>query len=133
MRQILTHLWLTDISLILKFTNSVTKVCGPFHSSVIFVVISTFLWQILLLYLVNKVGDPNRKIASKAGHLLGCLGRSKDTMKISCQTRGKNVEKRPWSPVFVFVLVQKHPNMKMVITREVERLLYRPNIALKAQ
>ncbi|CAB4041526.1 CCAAT enhancer-binding zeta-like, partial [Paramuricea clavata] len=27
----------------------------------------------LLLYLVNKVGDPNRKIASKAGHLLGCL------------------------------------------------------------
>ncbi|XP_028395866.1 CCAAT/enhancer-binding protein zeta-like isoform X2 [Dendronephthya gigantea] len=56
----------------------------------------------LLLYLVNKVGDPNRKIASKAGHLLGCL-------------------------------VQKHPNMKMIITLEVERLLYRPNIGLKAQ
>lgn len=56
----------------------------------------------LLLYLVNKVGDPNRKIASKTGHLLGCL-------------------------------VQKHPNMKMVITHEVERLLYRPNIGLKAQ
>ena len=28
----------------------------------------------LLSYLINKVGDSNRKIASKAGHLLGCLG-----------------------------------------------------------
>ncbi|EDO31525.1 predicted protein, partial [Nematostella vectensis] len=58
--------------------------------------------QFLLRLLVNKVGDPDRKIASKASHLIRCL-------------------------------VNKHPNMKMVVTQAVEYLLYRPNIGVKAQ
>ncbi|KAJ8309042.1 hypothetical protein KUTeg_013916 [Tegillarca granosa] len=56
----------------------------------------------LLTMLVNKVGDPDYKLASKASHYL---------------TR----------------LVDKHPNMKTVVTEEVERLLYRPNVPTKAQ
>jgi hypothetical protein len=32
-----------------------------------------------------------------------------------------------------YFLVEKHPNMKRVVVDEVERLLYRPNISLKAQ
>ncbi|KAL9954460.1 hypothetical protein ACROYT_G042001 [Oculina patagonica] len=58
--------------------------------------------QVLLSLLVNKIGDPDRKVASKAVYL----------------TRS---------------LVTKHPNMKLVVTKEIEKLLYRPNIALKAQ
>ncbi|XP_020619929.1 CCAAT/enhancer-binding protein zeta-like [Orbicella faveolata] len=58
--------------------------------------------QILLSLLVNKIGDPDRKVASKAVYL----------------TRS---------------LVTKHPNMKLVVTKEIEKLLYRPNIAIKAQ
>ncbi|KAJ7365571.1 hypothetical protein OS493_005686 [Desmophyllum pertusum] len=58
--------------------------------------------QVLLSLLVNKIGDPDRKVASKAVYL----------------TRS---------------LVTKHPNMKLVVTKEIEKLLYRPNIAIKAQ
>nr|XP_058965754.1 CCAAT/enhancer-binding protein zeta-like [Pocillopora verrucosa] len=58
--------------------------------------------QVLLSLLINKIGDPDRKIASKAVY----LSRS---------------------------LVTKHPNMKLVVTKEIEKLLYRPNIAIKAQ
>ncbi|XP_013388500.1 CCAAT/enhancer-binding protein zeta-like [Lingula anatina] len=56
----------------------------------------------LLCLLVNKLGDPDYKIAAKGAHLLSRL-------------------------------VDRHPNMKTVIVLEVERLLYRPNISVKAQ
>ena len=52
--------------------------------------------------LVNKLGDPEKKVASKA-----------------CQ--------------FLIRLVQQHPNMKPVVVEEVERLIYRTNVAPKAQ
>ncbi|XP_067844798.1 CCAAT/enhancer-binding protein zeta isoform X2 [Heptranchias perlo] len=56
----------------------------------------------LLIQLVNKLGDPQYKLATKASYLLETL-------------------------------LHKHPNMKTVVCCEVERLLYRPNISLKAQ
>ncbi|XP_018428741.1 PREDICTED: CCAAT/enhancer-binding protein zeta [Nanorana parkeri] len=56
----------------------------------------------LLTLLVNKLGDPQYRIATKASYLLE-------------------------------VLLNKHPNMKVVVCLEVERLLYRPNISEKAQ
>ncbi|GCB66253.1 hypothetical protein scyTo_0010079 [Scyliorhinus torazame] len=56
----------------------------------------------LLTQLVNKLGDPQYKLATKASYLLETL-------------------------------LHKHPNMKTVVCCEVERLLYRPNINLKAQ
>ncbi|XP_063773645.1 CCAAT/enhancer-binding protein zeta [Pseudophryne corroboree] len=56
----------------------------------------------LLVLLVNKLGDPHYKIATKASYLLERL-------------------------------LSKHPNMKVVVCLEVERLLYRPNISEKAQ
>ncbi|XP_064599583.1 CCAAT/enhancer-binding protein zeta-like [Liolophura sinensis] len=58
--------------------------------------------KMLLGMLVNKVGDPDHKIASKSSHLLSTL-------------------------------VECHPNMKMVVVKETEQLLHRPNISLKAQ
>eukprot|EP00105_Crassostrea_gigas_P005739 XP_011419440.1 PREDICTED: CCAAT/enhancer-binding protein zeta [Crassostrea gigas] len=58
--------------------------------------------KVLLALLVNKVGDPEYKIAAQASHLLTKL-------------------------------VDKHPNMKAVVVKEVEQLLYRPNIPVKAQ
>ncbi|XP_069118836.1 CCAAT/enhancer-binding protein zeta-like [Argopecten irradians] len=58
--------------------------------------------QLLLSMLVNKLGDPDYKLAAKSTHLLSRL-------------------------------VDKHPNMKAVVVAEVERLLYRPNIAQRAQ
>ncbi|XP_072120991.1 CCAAT/enhancer-binding protein zeta [Mobula birostris] len=56
----------------------------------------------LLIQLVNKLGDPQHKMATKASYLLETL-------------------------------LHKHPNMKTVVCCEIERLLYRPNISLKAQ
>lgn len=56
----------------------------------------------LLSLLVNKLGDPQYRVATKASYLLE-------------------------------VLLNKHPNMKVVVCLEVERLLYRPNISEKAQ
>ncbi|XP_069808188.1 CCAAT/enhancer-binding protein zeta [Dendropsophus ebraccatus] len=56
----------------------------------------------LLVLLVNKLGDPQYRIATKASYLLE-------------------------------MLLNKHPNMKVVVCLEVERLLYRPNISEKAQ
>jgi len=58
--------------------------------------------QALLSILVNKLGDPERKVASKASYLLR-------------------------------ELVIKHPNMKTVVIKEVERMMYRPNMSDKAQ
>ncbi|XP_078314561.1 CCAAT/enhancer-binding protein zeta-like isoform X2 [Crassostrea virginica] len=58
--------------------------------------------KVLLALLVNKVGDPEYKIAAQASHLLTKL-------------------------------VDKHPNMKLVVVKEVEQLLYRSNIPAKAQ
>ncbi|XP_015263930.1 PREDICTED: CCAAT/enhancer-binding protein zeta, partial [Gekko japonicus] len=55
-----------------------------------------------LVQLVNKLGDPQNKVATKASYLLETL-------------------------------LHKHPNMKGVVCNEVERLLYRSNISLKAQ
>eukprot|EP00794_Sanderia_malayensis_P020332 gene20332-22332_t len=60
------------------------------------------LEQKLLTLIVNKLGDPYRKVASRAIYLLSQL-------------------------------VTKHPNMKMIVIEEVERLLYRPNVASKTQ
>ncbi|XP_056021868.1 CCAAT/enhancer-binding protein zeta-like [Ostrea edulis] len=58
--------------------------------------------KVLLGLLVNKVGDPEYKVAAQASHQLTKL-------------------------------VDKHPNMKTVVVKEVEQLLYRPNIPVKAQ
>ncbi|KAM4694090.1 CCAAT/enhancer-binding protein zeta [Discoglossus pictus] len=56
----------------------------------------------LLVLLVNKLGDPQYRVATKASYLME-------------------------------MLLNKHPNMKVVVCNEVERLLYRPNISEKAQ
>ncbi|KAJ3270930.1 hypothetical protein HDV01_007327 [Terramyces sp. JEL0728] len=56
----------------------------------------------LLSLLVNKMGDLDRKIASKATYLLTQL-------------------------------LIKHPAMKLVVIKEVERLLFRPNVADRAR
>uniref|UniRef100_A0A8C5QQE6 CCAAT/enhancer-binding protein zeta n=1 Tax=Leptobrachium leishanense TaxID=445787 RepID=A0A8C5QQE6_9ANUR len=56
----------------------------------------------LLTLLVNKLGDPQYRIATKASYLME-------------------------------VLLSKHPNMKVVVCLEIERLLYRPNVSEKAQ
>lgn len=56
----------------------------------------------LLAMLVNKFGDLQKKVASKA-----------------CG--------------FLVRLLRQHPNMKLVVVDEVERLLYRTNISPKAQ
>ncbi|KAL4237550.1 hypothetical protein ACF0H5_002264 [Mactra antiquata] len=56
----------------------------------------------LLTLLINKVGDPHYKLASKVSSLLTKV-------------------------------VEKHPNMKGVVTREVEYLVFRPNIGERAQ
>ncbi|XP_043933337.1 CCAAT/enhancer-binding protein zeta [Protopterus annectens] len=56
----------------------------------------------LLVQVVNKLGDPHCKTATKASYLLETL-------------------------------LHKHPNMKLVVCSEIERLLYRPNISPKAQ
>uniref|UniRef100_A0A6V7JQB2 CCAAT-binding factor domain-containing protein n=1 Tax=Bracon brevicornis TaxID=1563983 RepID=A0A6V7JQB2_9HYME len=58
--------------------------------------------QRILDFLVNKIGDPKAKVASKAVY---CLNQ---------------------------VLLQ-HPNMKLVVLQEVEKLLFRPNLAQRAQ
>ncbi|KAH6602664.1 hypothetical protein BASA61_000891 [Batrachochytrium salamandrivorans] len=58
--------------------------------------------QNLLLLLVNKLGDLDKKLASKSVHLLSQL-------------------------------VLRHPAMKIVIIKEIERLLFRSNIAERAQ
>ncbi|XP_051954531.1 CCAAT/enhancer-binding protein zeta isoform X1 [Xyrauchen texanus] len=56
----------------------------------------------LLIQVVNKLGDPEYKIASKASYLLETI-------------------------------LHKHPNMKVVVCCEVERLIFRSNINTKAQ
>ena len=58
--------------------------------------------QELLAILVNKIGDPDNKLASKIIYILTKL-------------------------------LQNHPSMKKVVASEVERVLFRPNIAEKAQ
>ncbi|TRY84502.1 hypothetical protein DNTS_035845 [Danionella cerebrum] len=58
--------------------------------------------KLLLVHIINKLGDPEYKIASKASYLLETL-------------------------------LYAHPNMKMVVCCEVERLMFRPNISSKAQ
>ncbi|KAJ3163027.1 hypothetical protein HDU86_002196 [Geranomyces michiganensis] len=58
--------------------------------------------QNLLALLTNKLGDQDKKLASKSAHLLSRL------------------------------LVQ-HPVMKLVVIKEVERLLFRPNISDRAR
>ncbi|XP_024146780.1 CCAAT/enhancer-binding protein zeta [Oryzias melastigma] len=56
----------------------------------------------LLVHVVNKLGDPDYKMATKASYLLETL-------------------------------LHKHPNMKVVVCCEVERLMFRPNIGAKVQ
>ncbi|XP_064195923.1 CCAAT/enhancer-binding protein zeta [Anguilla rostrata] len=56
----------------------------------------------LLAQVVNKLGDPEYKMASKASYLLETL-------------------------------LHSHPNMKVVVCGEVERLMFRPNVHAKAQ
>eukprot|EP00111_Clytia_hemisphaerica_P022985 TCONS_00067631-protein len=58
--------------------------------------------QTLLGMLINKLGDPEKAVASKASYLL-------------------------------LQLVMKHPNMKNIVITEVERMMFRPNVGLKAQ
>ncbi|KMQ96273.1 ccaat enhancer-binding protein zeta [Lasius niger] len=56
----------------------------------------------LLELLVNKIGDPQSKVASKA---VFCINK----------------------------LLYEHPNMKLVILREVEKLLFRKNVSQRTQ
>lgn len=56
----------------------------------------------LLELLVNKIGDPQSKVASKA---VFCINK----------------------------LLYEHPNMKLVILREIEKLLFRKNMAQRTQ
>lgn len=56
----------------------------------------------LLEFLVNKIGDPRSKVASKA---------------VFCMSK----------------LLLEHPNMKLVVLREIEKLLFRKNVAQRAQ
>lgn len=56
----------------------------------------------LLNILINKIGDPSNKVASKA---IFCLSK----------------------------LLHEHPNMKLVVLCEVEKLLFRTNVATRAQ
>eukprot|EP00124_Ichthyophonus_hoferi_P002689 Ihof_evm1s195 gene=Ihof_evmTU1s195 len=56
----------------------------------------------ILTLLVNKMGDPDRQVASKVVYLLAQL-------------------------------VAVHPNMKIPVVREVEQIIYRPNIKARAQ
>lgn len=56
----------------------------------------------LLEFLVNKIGDPRSKVASKA---------------VFCMNK----------------LLLEHPNMKIVVLREIEKLLFRKNVAQRAQ
>ncbi|XP_050301138.1 CCAAT/enhancer-binding protein zeta [Anthonomus grandis grandis] len=56
----------------------------------------------LLSYLINKLGDPSQKVASKT---------------IYCLTQ----------------LLFKHPNMQSVVLKEIEKLLFRPNVNTRAQ
>ncbi|XP_043501387.1 CCAAT/enhancer-binding protein zeta [Polistes fuscatus] len=58
--------------------------------------------QKILQLIVNKIGDPYNKVASKA---VFCL----------------------------LKLLYEHPNMKMVVLREVEKLLFRTNVSERAQ
>ncbi|KAJ3018544.1 hypothetical protein HKX48_002823 [Thoreauomyces humboldtii] len=58
--------------------------------------------QNLLALLTNKLGDQDRKLASKAAHMLSRL-------------------------------LLQHPVMKLVVIKEVERLLFRPNISDRAR
>ncbi|XP_058793340.1 CCAAT/enhancer-binding protein zeta [Phymastichus coffea] len=58
--------------------------------------------QKLLDFLINKIGDPSSKIASKT---------------VFCLTK----------------LLYKHPNMKLIVLKEVEKFLFRANISSKAQ
>ncbi|XP_011162010.1 CCAAT/enhancer-binding protein zeta [Solenopsis invicta] len=56
----------------------------------------------LLELLVNKIGDPNNKVGSKA---VFCINK----------------------------LLNEHPNMKLVVLREVEKLLFRKNVSQRTQ
>ncbi|XP_014218700.1 CCAAT/enhancer-binding protein zeta [Copidosoma floridanum] len=56
----------------------------------------------LLAFLINKVGDPSSKVASKA---------------VFCLTK----------------LLHEHPQMKLIVLKEVEKLLFRTNISPRAQ
>ncbi|XP_044014892.1 CCAAT/enhancer-binding protein zeta-like [Aphidius gifuensis] len=58
--------------------------------------------QKLLEFIINKVGDPKSKVASKA---VCCLNK----------------------------LLHEHPAMKVVVLKEIEKLLFRPNIGQRAQ
>lgn len=56
----------------------------------------------LLAMIVNKLGDPEKKTASSAGHELRRV-------------------------------LQQHPNMQLVIAREVQQLCHRPHLSARAQ
>lgn len=81
--------------------------------------------------LVNKLGDPDKTVSSKACYLLVQLGMYFNLF---------------WQIQFHFKLfflyenmphgsslVIKHPNMKAIVINEVERMMFRPNVAQKAQ
>lgn len=61
-----------------------------------------YKFQNLLANIINKLGDPSQKVASKA---------------IYCLTQ----------------LLFKHPNMQEVVLKEVEKLIFRPNVSTRAQ
>ncbi|XP_023346478.1 CCAAT/enhancer-binding protein zeta [Eurytemora carolleeae] len=111
--------------------------------------------QLLLEKLVNRLGDPTRAVAAKAMHHLGVLIEEHPGMKvISCTQRLlcgnpeqeqlllEKLVNRLGDPTravaakamhHLGVLIEEHPGMKDILVKEVERLLYRPNISPKAQ
>lgn len=78
--------------------------------------------QLLLNELVNKLGDPNRRIASKCILFLLKLCELMYTHTLFCLAL-----------ITTLMPVNHHVNMKLVVVREIESLLYRSNISSKAQ
>jgi ribosome biogenesis protein MAK21 len=108
--------------------------------------------NVLLTSLVNKLGDPDRKISSKV-----CLGFASQTFVLEL-----NLVWLPAQVVFLLAeLIRKHPGMKMVVTKvtsdsglehefvsgadscplraiapalqEIEQLLFRHNVSERAK
>ena len=107
----------------------------------------------LLNSLVNKLGDPDSKVASLTALLLTKLSMN-DLLFVKCVDLlmpnifstcicvyqfMKIISTHLVSNIHLLLLtltiipVNRHPNMKDTVVQEVERLLHRPNVSDKAQ
>jgi ribosome biogenesis protein MAK21 len=108
------YLWYFEDQLKVKYSSFVNLLKEMLHDPVsdirekILGVVFDLLYnrpeqeQMLLKLVINKIGDPNRKLASK------CI-------------------------LLLLKLLNRHVNMKLVVIREFEYLLHRPNLSPKAQ